>query len=101
MATVRPGSISADEAATLALQCLAAMLSDDALARRFLALTGLTPDGLRACAGEDQIARATFQFLLDHEPSLLAICQRIACPPARIARAAAVLAGPQIQGAVG
>jgi hypothetical protein len=65
----------------LALRALAAILADDALAQRFLALTGLDAATLRARAGEADIAEAVAAFLSGHEPDLLAVANRLGVPP--------------------
>ena len=57
----------------LALAALAATLSDERRARRFLDLTGLEVDELRERAGETSILAATLEFLENHEPDLIAV----------------------------
>jgi hypothetical protein len=69
----------------LALRALAAILADDALAKRFLALTGLDAETLRARAGKPDVTEAVADFLLGHEPDLLAIASRLGVPPERLA----------------
>jgi hypothetical protein len=44
------------------------VLSDTSRAERFLALTGLSPEGLRAALGEPATHRAVLDFLCAHEP---------------------------------
>ena len=55
-----------------ALRALGWLLSDEARAGRFLALTGLTPDTLRAAIGDRSTLAATLRFLEAHEPDLVA-----------------------------
>jgi hypothetical protein len=69
------------DAQTLALSALAATLSDDRRAERFLALTGLSPDGIRARAGEASLLAACLAFLEAHEPDLLAVAEAIGVKP--------------------
>ncbi|HET9397922.1 MAG TPA: DUF3572 family protein [Sphingomicrobium sp.] len=69
------------EAETLALAALAATLTDERRARRFLDLTGLDSDELRARAGERSLLAATLSFLEAHEPDLLAVSQAIGIKP--------------------
>lgn len=57
-------------------------------AARFLNLTGLDPDDLRARAASEEVAVATLGFLQDHEPDLLACAEALGVPPARLAAAA-------------
>ncbi len=68
-----------DEA--LALGALGWTLADDARAERFLALTGLTPDGLRAGLGERTTLAAVLRFLEAHEPDLVACAAAIGAEP--------------------
>ncbi len=69
-----------DEA--LALGALGWTLADNARAERFLALTGLTPDTLRAALGERSTLAATLRFLEAHEPDLVACAAAIGVEPA-------------------
>ena len=68
-----------DEA--LALGALSWVLSDDARAARFLALTGLGADDLRDRLGDTELLAATLRFLEAHEPDLLACADMLGLPP--------------------
>ena len=61
-----------DNAAAVALSALGWTLADGARAERLLALTGLTPDDLRARIGDAAVLAETLRFLEAHEPDLLA-----------------------------
>jgi hypothetical protein len=50
-------------------------------ADRFLAITGLDPDGLRAAIGESATHLAVLDFLLAHEPDLLAAAEALGLQP--------------------
>lgn len=76
-----------DQAATLALAALTWTLADGDRAARLLALTGLTPDALRARIGEAGLLAATLAFLESHEPDLLACAEAIDVPPERLVAA--------------
>ena len=65
----------------LALAALAATLSDERRALRFLELTGLTADELRSRAGERRLLAATVAFLEAHEPDLLQVAAAIGVKP--------------------
>ena len=65
----------------LALAALAATLNDERRARRFLELTGLSPDELRSRAGEPGLLAATLAFLEAHEPDLLTVAETIGVKP--------------------
>lgn len=56
----------------LALQALGWILSDEPCRERFLGMTGLTPDGLRASLHEKTTLAAILRFLSAHEADLLA-----------------------------
>lgn len=69
------------DAEALALAALAATLTDERRARRFLDLTGLDADELRARAGERTLLAALLTFLEAHEPDLIAVSQVIGIKP--------------------
>ncbi len=68
------------------------MLTDERRARRFLDLTGLTPDQLRAGVATREIQLSVFDFLCAHEPDLIAAADSLGLEPAAIAAARAELA---------
>lgn len=72
---------------TLALQALAAIVSDDALRDRFLALTGYDGETIRARAGSADMAAAVAGFLGGHEPDLVKVAQMLDVPPGRLLEA--------------
>ena len=61
------------------------MLAEQDRAARFLSLTGLTPDALRAGLGDEGVLRAVIEFLCAHEPDLLAAAQALGVEPAELA----------------
>ncbi|MDF2637553.1 MAG: hypothetical protein K0R64_537 [Novosphingobium lindaniclasticum] len=63
------------------------MLADQDRAERFLSLTGLTPDVLRASLGEPATMAAVLEFLCSHEPDLLAAADALEVTPEVLARA--------------
>ena len=69
------------------MSALAWVLLDTARAARFLALTGLTPDALRAAAGEPATHLAVLDFLCAHEPDLVAAAEALGLGPAELAAA--------------
>ena len=69
----------------MALAALAWVLSDTPRAERFLALTGLTPDALRASADRPATHRAVLDFLCAHEPDLVAAAAALDLSPAELA----------------
>ncbi|MFP5330684.1 MAG: DUF3572 family protein, partial [Alphaproteobacteria bacterium] len=59
------------EAETLALRALATAVSDERRVRRFLDMTGIGTDELRARAADPALLSALLRFLEAHEPDLL------------------------------
>jgi hypothetical protein len=76
-----------NDPAALALRALAAALTDDRRARRFLDLSGLGPDELRARAAEPAVLAAALRFLEAHEPDLVAVAAEIGCAPKALVQA--------------
>jgi len=75
------------DAEALALAALAATLTDERRARRFLDLTGLDSDELRARAGERRLLAALIGFLEGHEPDLVDVAQAIGTKPENLIKA--------------
>ena len=71
----------------LALGALGWTLADDRRAERLLALTGLTPDILRARLGERAVLAAMLGFLESHEPDLVACAAHLGVAPERLVAA--------------
>ena len=65
----------------LALAALAAMLTDERRARRFLELTGIGTDDLRDRIGQPALLCALLRFLEAHEPDLLSVSEQIGVKP--------------------
>ena len=71
----------------LALAPLAATLSDERRAQRFLDLTGIGTVELRRRAGDPVLLGALLRFLEAYEPDLLAVAEVIGVPPADLVEA--------------
>jgi Protein of unknown function (DUF3572) len=82
-----------NDAEALALAAMAATLTDERRARRFLDLTGLEAGELRqrAMAGDRSLLGATIAFLESHEPDLIAVAGDIGSTPAGLVAAREVL----------
>ena len=65
----------------MALAALGWILAEERRAQRFLDLTGLTPDGLRASLAEASTHRAVFEFLEAHEPDLVGAAEALQVAP--------------------
>ena len=75
------------DAEALALLALASAVSDERRARRFLDLTGIGTDELRARAGERALLAALLRFLEAHEPDLVAVAGAIGAKPEQLVAA--------------
>jgi hypothetical protein len=75
------------DAEALALLALANAVSDERRARRFLDLTGIGTDELRARAGERALLAALLRFLEAHEPDLVAVAEAIGAKPEQLVAA--------------
>jgi hypothetical protein len=68
------------------------VLSDGDRADRLLALTGLTPEALRAGLGDPGTLGAVLDFLCSHEPDLVAAADALGVAPQDLAAARGRLA---------
>jgi hypothetical protein len=75
------------DAHALALMALATAVSDERRARRFLDLTGIGTDELRARAGDPALLAALIRFLEAHEPDLVAVAEGMDVKPEALVRA--------------
>jgi hypothetical protein len=78
---MRPSKTNEHDVTTAALAALGWVLSEDARAQRFLALTGFEPDDLRARIGDPDLHDAVRLFLEGHQPDLIACASAIGVPP--------------------
>lgn len=69
----------------MSLMALAWILQDERRATRFLDLTGLTPDQLRAGIEDPAVHRAIVDFLCAHEPDLVAAAEALGVSPQELA----------------
>jgi len=88
---MRPDETNDDEA--LALGALGWTLSEDKRAGRLVALTGLTPAGMRERLEDRAFLAALLRFLEAHEPDLLACAGDLGVSPARLVAAREALEG--------
>jgi len=77
----------------LALAALAATLSEQRRAQRFLDLTGIGTDELRARAGDPRLLAALLAFLEAHEPDLVSVSEELGVPATDLVRARQELEG--------
>ena len=70
-----------NRAHALALDALVWTLQEPTRAERLLALTGLTPEDIRARVNDPALLDAVIGFLEAHEPDLVACAQALEVPP--------------------
>jgi hypothetical protein len=75
------------DAQAIALLALATAISDERRGRRFLDLTGIGTDELRARAGDPALLAALLRFLEAHEPDLVAVAEAMEVKPEELVRA--------------
>ncbi len=92
MTIIHKPSTDRRDPSQLALAALGWVLAKEERAQRFLDLTGLTPDGLRAALGEASTHRAILEFLCAHEPDLMGAAEALDIDPAQLAAAKEALA---------
>ena len=80
-----------NDSTTIALSALAATLTDERRAERFLSITGLSPDGIKGALGDRRTLAACLAFLENHEPDLLAVAEAIGEKPETLIAARAEL----------
>jgi hypothetical protein len=83
----------APEPAVLALLALAHVAGDEAMGPRFLALTGMDADALRANAGRAETLTALLDYLMANEADLIATADALGVTPDLLAKAARHLGG--------
>jgi hypothetical protein len=76
-----------NDAEAMALGALGWTLSDDARASRLVALTGLTPAGMRERLEDRDFLAEVLRFLEGHEPDLIGCARDLGVPPARLVAA--------------
>jgi len=59
------------------LMAVTYILAEDALRDRFLALSGLSPDEIRASLQKPDFLASALEFLISHEPDLIACAESI------------------------
>jgi len=75
----------------MALQVVGWIVADPDRAARMLALTGLGPGALRAGLADPAVLGALMDFVLDHEPDLLACAAALGAAPVDLVAARARL----------
>ena len=79
--SLEPADDPVTRASTLALAALGWVLTDGDRAERYLSLTGLDPDSLRAGLGDPSVLASALDFLANHEPDLIRAAEALAVTP--------------------
>lgn len=77
----------------MGLQLLVYVIADDDLGARFLALTGLDADDLRARAADPVVLAALVDFVAGHEADLMGAAKALGVAPQAIITTGQLLAG--------
>lgn len=80
-----------DDAETLALRVLAWLAADPERIERFLSLTGVAPGELAGRAQDPVLLAAIIDFLMGHEPDLVACAEALEVAPESFALARSLL----------
>lgn len=86
---------AAQDAEATAVAILGWLAGEPDLLSRFLALTGVAPSDVRDAANDPGFLAGLVDFLMGHEPTLLAFCEASGVQPEAVIRAHAVFSGPQ------
>ena len=78
----------------IAVKALTLLTRDQERLARFLALTGLGPETVRAAAGSPGFLRAVLDHVAGHEDLLVGLADEMGTRPETIVEARRVLAGP-------
>lgn len=78
----------------MAISALGFLASDPERLSRFLAVTGLGPENLRAAAGEPAFLLSVLDYVASDESLLLALAGQLSIRPDAITRAHQRMAGP-------
>ncbi|HMF05918.1 MAG TPA: DUF3572 domain-containing protein [Methylocella sp.] len=96
-ASDRGQALAKEAAETVAIEVLGFLAEDSERLSRFLALSGLGPENLRAAAEDPAFLAAVLDHLASDEASLLAFAAKSGHEPAEIVRAREVLSPPAEQ----
>jgi Protein of unknown function (DUF3572) len=81
------------DAEQLSINALVWIAGDAAMMRRFLDLTGIEAEQIRAAANEPAFLAGVLKFILAHEPTLVAFAQSANIHPSSVGKALRALPG--------
>jgi hypothetical protein len=90
-------STGPEAAAQTAIEALAWLAADEERLERFLAICGLGPQNLRQAAAEPGFLAAVLDYFVSHEALLVDFAGDTGRRPEEVARAHAVLRGPETE----
>lgn len=94
----KTAALTREEAEALALRAVAWLAGNEELFLRFVAMSGLTVDHVRAGLTDPATLGAVLDFLLSDEPTLMAFTAAHDMPPDQPGRARRLLPGAPIDG---
>jgi Protein of unknown function (DUF3572) len=86
--------VNRQDAEEIAIQALGFLAGDPEKLERFLALTGLGPENLRAAASEPHFLGQVMDHLAGDESLLLAFAANLGVQPTQVMQAQQMLSGP-------
>jgi hypothetical protein len=94
----KPDPKQRQEAATaVAIAALSFVAGEPERLGRFLAITGIGPESIRAAAREPQFLLGVLDYVVSDEPLLIEFANQAGFDPEHVTRARDVLAGPPAQ----
>lgn len=85
---------AAQDAEATAVAILGWLAGEPELLSRFLALTGVSPGEVRGAVADPGFLAGLVDFLMGHEPTLLAFSEATGVKPESVVQAHAILSGP-------
>jgi Protein of unknown function (DUF3572) len=90
--------IDREAAEGLAVQALGYLAADPERLGRFLALSGLGPETIRAAAGDPRFLAGVLEYVAGDEALLVAFAAHAAVPPLMVEQARVLLSGQRWEG---
>ncbi|MBD8552936.1 DUF3572 domain-containing protein [Rhizobium sp. CFBP 8762] len=78
----------------VAISILGWLASEPELLGRFMALSGVDASSMRNAVNDPGFLAGLVDFLMNHEPTLVAFCEATDTPPETVVRAHHTLSGP-------
>ena len=78
----------------IAVEILTWLAGEPDMLSRFLALSGVRPDQLRTAINDPAFLAGVLDFVMSHEPTLMAFCEATGTKPEAVAAAWGKLSGP-------